>query len=108
MKSVLVALCFLMVPVEAHAISRYNSMSMTCSNARAVIRQEGAALMRWRSPRNPSIQRFGRFVRNDFFCSASERAEFSFIPTKDQSSCRVLECKPWYRDDDDFWWRRRW
>lgn len=107
MKSVLIAFCLLFVSADAHAISRYNSMSMTCQKVWGVIVEEGAVLMRWRSPRNPSLPLYGRFVRNNGFCSASERVEFSYIPTKDVPSCRVLECKPWYRDDDDFWWRRR-
>lgn len=107
MKPMLIAICLLLMSAEAQAISRYNSMSMTCPTVWGVIVDEGAVILRWRSSRNPNLPLYGRFVRDDGFCAPSERVQFSYIPTKDRPSCRVLECKPWYPDDDDFWWRRR-
>jgi hypothetical protein len=99
MKTVLFAVCLSLVSVEAHAISRYNSTSLSCGEARAIIRDEGAAIMRWTSPRNPGLPLFGRFVYHDGFCAESERAETTFIPTADRS-CALYECKPFSPDDD--------
>lgn len=96
-----------LLSVEAGAISRYNSTSMSCSEVRATIRAEGAAIMRWRSA--SGVQRYGRFVASDRFCPTAEIAEPSYIPSADRSSCGVLECKQYSPEDDDFWWlRRRW
>lgn len=105
-RTVLLALAVTLLPLQAQAISRYNSTSMTCGQVKATIRSEGAVIMRWRSSRN--IQRYGRYVAHDGYCPSSERAEWSYIPTADRESCPVLECKQ-YSPDDDFWWlRRRW
>ena len=62
----------------AHAITRYNSTSMSCEEVRATIRRDGAAIMRYRSPRNPSLQLYGRYVRDDRFCQQEEAAETVF------------------------------
>ena len=37
MKAVLIALCLLLVSFEAHAISRYNSTSMSCAEIKATV-----------------------------------------------------------------------
>ena len=83
---------------EAQAISRYNSTSMSCERVKAVVRAEGAVILRWRG--NSGIQRYGRFVANGRFCSSSERAETSYVPSSDRKSCAVRECKYWDPDDD--------
>ena len=104
MKTLLLTLCLMLTAAEAQAISRYNSTALSCGEVKAIVRGEGAAIMRWTSTTNPGLQRYGRFVRNRQFCRASERAELSYIPSADRQSCAVLECKP-YSPDDDF--RRR-
>ena len=86
--------------LPAHAITRYNSTSMSCEEVKAIIRADGAALMRYRSTRNPSLQLYGRYVRDDRFCHQDERAETVFIPSADRRSCPVYECKPFDLDDD--------
>ena len=105
-KTVLFALCLSMVAAEAHAISRYNSTSMSCGEVKAIVRGEGEAIMRWQSTNIQGLPRYGRFVRNDRFCGAGERAETSYIPTADVRSCPVLECKP-FSPDEEFLFRRR-
>ena len=102
MKTVLIALCLSLVSLDAHAISRYNSTSMSCGEAKATVREEGAVILRWRSPRG--IQRYGRFVAHNGFCRSGERAEISYVPTADRQSCAVRECK-YYDPDDDIIFR---
>ncbi|GLS32465.1 hypothetical protein SAMN04488498_12270 [Mesorhizobium albiziae] len=99
MRLLLAATVFLSA-MPAHAITRYNSTSMSCDEVRGTIRQDGAAIMRYRSTRNPSLQLFGRYVLDDRFCRQSERAETVFIPSADRKSCPVYECKPFDIDDD--------
>lgn len=83
---------------QAEAISRYNATSMSCQRVQATVRNEGAVILRWQSPRgNP---RFGRFVANGRFCSGGERAEMSSVPSADRKSCPVRECKYFDPYDD--------
>ena len=107
MKTVLLTLCLSLVAMEAQAISRYNSTSMSCDEVKATVRGEGEAIMRWRSTTSPGLPRYGRFVRNRQFCRANERAETSYIPTADRKSCALRECKPYSPEDDRFIFRRR-
>ena len=98
MKSVLIALCLMLMSLEAHAISRYNSTSMSCGEIKATVRGEGAVILRWRG--NSGIQRYGRFVAHGGFCESGTRAETSYVPSADRRSCAVRECKYWDPDDD--------
>ena len=68
MKAVLIALSLLLVSFEAHAISRYNSTSMSCGEIKATVRGEGAVILRWRG--NSGTQRYGRFVAHGGFCES--------------------------------------
>ena len=102
MKSVLIALCLMLMSLEAHAISRYNSTSMSCGEIKATVRGEGAVILRWRG--NSGIQRYGRFVAHGGFCESGTRAETSYVPSADRRSCAVRECK-YYDPDDEFIFR---
>jgi hypothetical protein len=101
MKAVMIALSLLLVPIEAHAISRYNSTSMSCGEIKATVRAEGAVILRWRG--NSGIQRYGRFVAHGGFCESGTRAETSYVPSADRKSCGVYECKYWDPDDEFIW-----
>ena len=102
MKSILIALCLMLMSLEAHAISRYNSTSMSCGEIKATVRGEGAVILRWRG--NSGIQRYGRFVAHGGFCESGTRAETSYVPSADRRSCAVRECK-YYDPDDEFIFR---
>ncbi|QPC88378.1 hypothetical protein GA830_17675 [Mesorhizobium sp. NBSH29] len=88
------------VALPAMAQPRYTSTSLSCAQVTATIKQDGAAQMRYRSTRNPSLPLYGRYVRDTRFCRSGERAETVFIPSADRKSCPVLECKTVDRDDD--------
>lgn len=105
-RTVLLAACLSLISVEGHAISRYNSPSMTCSQVKATVRNEGAVILRWRSRNNASIQRYGRFVANGGFCDSGMRAQRSYVPSADSKSCAVLECKYYDLDDEPLFFRR--
>jgi hypothetical protein len=100
MKRALIILCLLPVSIEAQAISRYSSTSMSCNAVRATIARDGEAIMRFRSRRDPSLQLYGRYVRNRLFCKHDEIAERKYIPAADTRSCPVRECIQVDRDDD--------
>ncbi|MCR4266022.1 hypothetical protein [Nitratireductor sp. ZSWI3] len=83
---------------QAEAISRYNSTAMSCSSVQARIAREGAAIMRYRSQRNPSLTLYDRYVANEYLCPAGHIAVRAHIPTADTPSCPVLRCKPEIRE----------
>lgn len=105
MKMVLAALALMLLASNAFAIQRYTSTSMSCGEVRAIIDRDGAALMRYASKRVPGLQLYGRYVANEGFCEAGEYADRVSIPSADDRSCPVRECK---RIDygDDFIFRR--
>ncbi|WP_353645014.1 hypothetical protein [Mesorhizobium sp. WSM2239] len=100
MKPLLLALCFSLIAAEAQAISRYNSTSMSCAEVQARVRGEGAAILRYRSTRNPSLPLYGRYVSDRRYCNHNEVAETAFVPAADTKSCLVRECI--IVDPDDF------
>lgn len=104
MKAVLVAACLMLITAEAQAISRYNSMSMSCAQAQAAVRNQGAVILRWTSPTS-GVPRYDRYVRNDRFCSSGQEATRAFVPTADAKSCPVYNCKQIERDR--FFFKRR-
>lgn len=92
MKSALIALCLLLVAAEANAISRYTSTSMNCAEIKATLQSEGAAILQWRSTRDPSLPLYGRFVANRRYCQPEQVAETTFVPSRDAKSCLVRKC----------------
>ncbi len=91
MKKLALAIALVLAASPALAISRYNSLSMTCQSARAAIHNEGAVIFRWTSPRGLPI--YARYIRNSRYCDAHEYAEWKNIPTRDDPTCPVLICE---------------
>jgi hypothetical protein len=96
-----IALGLLFVSVDAQAISRYNSTSMSCGEIKGTLRAQGAAILRWQG--RSGALRYGRFVAHGGFCESGTRAETSYIPSADRRSCPVYECKYWSPDDEFIW-----
>lgn len=78
----------------AHAISRYNSATLTCEGARQAIRSEGAVIIRYPSTRVGKMTLYDRYVRNSDYCDPNEYAERAYVPTSDSPRCPVLACEP--------------
>lgn len=92
-KRALLAFCLSLLTFEAQAISRYDTMNMNCGQVQSAIDREGAAVLRYRSLRDPSVLRFDRFVRDRQYCKHNERAETTMVPTADRRACAVRECR---------------
>jgi hypothetical protein len=107
MRTLLATLALVITAVApAGAISRYNAANMSCAEAKAVIRSEGAVILRFRSTFAP-VPRYGRFVDRTYFCPTGQYADTVFIPTADTKSCPVRECTPYDPDRDLRIWKRR-
>ena len=78
----------------AHAIKRYNIANMACAKVQAIVRDDGAAILRYPSKRNPGMTLYDRYVRDSFYCSFSEYAARAFVPAKDDKTCAVRKCEP--------------
>jgi hypothetical protein len=101
----LIVLVFSLIGVEAQAISRYTSTSMSCASIRSTIQSEGAVILQWRSSQgNP---RYDRFVANSSFCDRNKRAVVATVPSSDKKSCSVKICRRCERDDDQFFFPLR-
>ena len=100
MKVLLTALGIALMATQAHAISRYQSMRMSCDEVRSVIRDEGAVILRWSSKTVANLPRYDRFVSDSRFCSVNEVAAFASVPTQDDRSCTVKKCEMVDPEDD--------
>ena len=92
MRTALVALSLLATALPAEAISRYNSMQMSCQEAQSRILNEGAVILRYRSARDPFLPLYDRYVANDSYCQPGQYAKLEVVPTADTNRCRVLRC----------------
>jgi len=92
MRFLLALLAAGLASTPASAISRYQTSAMECSQVRAVLRQEGAAILRWTSQRNRGLPLYGRYVSDGRFCEFGEIATFASVPTRDDRSCQVRKC----------------
>jgi hypothetical protein len=93
-KALLLAAGLCLLAVEAQAISRYDPTRMGCDEVRARVAREGAVILRYRSPRNPNLTLFDRYVSSDRMCQSHERAVRAYVPSADAQSCPVLRCEP--------------
>ena len=77
---------------DAHAISRYNSKSVTCHKAHQLIARQGAVIFRYPSRRNPELILYNRFVAHGGLCAFGEQPALQSVPTADRASCRLIFC----------------
>jgi hypothetical protein len=92
MKKILLALCITAVSFPALAIQRYNVQTMSCASVQNAVNRDGAAILRYRSQRNPSLPLYDRYVRNGIYCDPGEYAERAYVPTRDNKLCPVRKC----------------
>ncbi|MBK8457256.1 MAG: hypothetical protein IPL47_09250 [Phyllobacteriaceae bacterium] len=90
----------------AFAIKRYNADKLACGEIRSIIANDGAAIMRYRSKRDPSLVLYDRYVRDRFFCAWREDAVPAWIPSRDKASCLVRRCEIPVFPHDDLMFRR--
>lgn len=87
---------------NALAINRYNVTTLTCDNARQILRDQGAAIFRYPSKKVSGMTLYDRYVRNSQSCDYDEYAERATVPTSDNLKCPVLNCEP-ISNLDDSW-----
>lgn len=101
-KAVLLAAGLTLASAPAQAISRYDSPSLSCGEAKALVAEEGSVIFRYPAASNPSLTRYDRYVRNRSYCAYGEVAAPHWIPTADRAQCPLLRCMQQLDDDDPF------
>lgn len=76
----------------AHAISRYETKQLSCSRIQAILKSEGTAILRHRSPRNPDIVLYDTYVAKGGHCLTGGYSSSVTVPASDTKSCRVYRC----------------
>lgn len=77
---------------SAAAIERYDVNTMTCAAVQGVLQREGAAILRYPSPRSGIIL-YDRYVSAERFCPSYQSLNRVSIPTADTAHCPVFECR---------------
>ncbi|MEM6463528.1 MAG: hypothetical protein AAF724_16610 [Pseudomonadota bacterium] len=93
-KRILLMICLFAVSFPAHAISRYNTESLTCARIQTILQTENAAILRYPSPRIADLTLYDIYVSNSQYCDFGESAQTAYVPARDTRQCRVLECRP--------------
>jgi hypothetical protein len=93
MKRSILVLVLVLAAFPAHAISRYNSMGMSCAAARDRIAEEGAVILRYHSARHPNLALYDRYVSHGGMCALGQGAVVDSVPTRDNPHCVVLKCR---------------
>lgn len=96
------ALLLALISADAYAISRYNSLQMTCDRVQEAIQTEGAVILRYVSRRTPGLPLYDRYVLHDGYCGYGEYAKWVSVPTRDTPSCPVYKCEQRTYDGDFF------
>jgi hypothetical protein len=93
-KIIVLGLLIASAATPALAISRYNAMSYTCAQAKAIINRERAVIMRHPSARVRNMTLYDRFVSDSNACDPGYYAYQDYLPTKDRADCPVYTCRP--------------
>ena len=88
----LVASLLLMISVEALAQSRHDISSMSCERVQSILNSEGSAVLRYRSPRNPSLPLYDVYVASRRSCGFKMNSLASTVYVAGGQPCRVRKC----------------
>ena len=90
MRRIAIAVALLLSAGEASAISRYDIDNRSCAAVQAIVDNDGAAILRWRSKRT-GMTLYDRFVRNRSWCYGDQTTDYRSVPAADRS-CPVKRC----------------
>ncbi len=93
MRSFVLILVLVAISVPAHAVSRYATPRLSCARVQAILESEGAAILRYPSPRNSQLTLYDMYANSSRFCPDGEVARPASVPTSDNSQCRVRRCE---------------
>ena len=92
MNRLVIAIPLLLVPATALAQSRHDIHGMDCASVQAILKEEGVAILRYRSLFNISLPLYDRFVSGQKRCAPGEIASRTGVPASDKQYCPVYKC----------------
>lgn len=92
MRRLIVAIPLLLTAATALAQSRHDIQGMNCASVQAILKDEGVAILRYRSLFNLSLPLYDRYVSGQKQCPAGEVALRKGVPTTDREYCPVYTC----------------
>jgi hypothetical protein len=92
MRRLLAAAAFSLVAFQAQALTRYDIDNMTCAEIQALVKTDGAAILRYRSTRTFSLPLYDTYVNGQPSCTNSEVALRTGVPSTDKKYCPVYKC----------------
>jgi hypothetical protein len=92
MSRLLVIVLLLAAALPAQAVSRYSATQLSCGEITSIIREEGAAIFRYPSPRRAGYTLYDRYVRNSGYCARHQSLEKVYIPSAGGEQCLVQHC----------------
>ena len=93
LKSISIAVLLGVFALPAQAIERFNTNKLSCTKVQTKLIQNGAAILRYPSQRNPSLTLYDRYVGDSRYCPIEEIGKWASVPAKDTRSCRVIACE---------------
>jgi hypothetical protein len=94
MKIILPALVLIgAIPAHADPL-RLNAMQHSCAELQSALDQNGEAIIRYPSERNPQITLYDRYVRRHGRCDVGKHPDGIHIPAADTRQCAVTRCIP--------------
>jgi hypothetical protein len=92
MKKVAIMLALLTCAADASAQERHDIAGMDCAAVQALLKEEGSAILRYRSATNLSLPLYDLYVSGQKQCPAGEVAARKGVPTTDREYCPVYRC----------------
>jgi len=93
MKTIILGAVIVALSLPAHAISRYDTRRLSCERVQAILESEGAAILRYPSPRSSQLTLYDLYAKNSRHCQSGEVARPAFVPTANNSRCQVRRCE---------------
>lgn len=90
MKIILAVLAVILATTTSYAVSRYNIAGKSCGEVQAILKREGAAVLRYTN-RSGAIL-YDRYVSATRYCTGSDSARKATVPTRDKQYCPVKRC----------------
>jgi hypothetical protein len=86
------ALALLLVAADASAQERHEIGGMSCAEVQTILKDEGRAILRYRSSFNLSLPLYDLYVSGQKQCGNEEVAVRKGVPTTDRDYCPVYRC----------------
>ncbi|MBW8636546.1 hypothetical protein K1W69_05025 [Hoeflea sp. WL0058] len=91
-RTVVLAICAATIAMPAHALSRYDSTRLSCARIQEILKSEGAAVLRYPSPRIPALTLYDTYAFHSGYCGYDQYAKPSYVPSQDRKRCPVRVC----------------